>query len=256
MPVLKETVENPIKTFEPTHEDAGKELVETLRGPEGELLYQATHSVESDGTLRTTEEQWSDTATALQETHERPLLATGPADAAIKAAETGVKAAKLAWDIIRDNKATAVTTDVKSSVLSTKDTDPLSYAGAVGGESGQYTWEINDSFDLLGKINYITVRIRFEGSYRGQPVPSSPAPPGSYLPSVYFNVLQCTVNFPCTLIGTANLETPTNIGSPTNSDAAVIAHAKLNGAWLFQSLGISIKFRATGTGGFTLIGQE
>ena len=87
MPVLKETVENPIKTFEPTHEDAGKELVETLRGPEGELLYQATHSVESDGTLRTTEEQWSDTATALQETHERPLLATGPADAAIKAAE-------------------------------------------------------------------------------------------------------------------------------------------------------------------------
>lgn len=246
--------------FEPANKDAGMKLVETLQGPAGELIYSGTHVVNADQTLTTEKEQWhNDMLAETNEPAALQLLAPTKAEMTLlagDAAKAGLEAAKLAWDIIKSSKATAVTQDVKSSVLSSKDTDPMSYPGAREGNSGIYKWVINDAFTAFGTINYITVRIKLQGSYRASPAAGSNIPPGHYLPSIYFNVVECTVNAPCHLDGTANLENPTNTGSTSQANASVIAHAKLNGGWLLQAMGISIKFKASGTGGFVLLGKE
>lgn len=252
-----------ISDFDQAKEGLGKGLVETLVGPTGELIYSGTHVVMADNTLKTEEEHWLTPTIRTAQIHPRDLdlrlagVATkAAAGTAVEAAKVGLDAAKLAWEIIKDSKATAITADVKSSVLSQNDTDPLSYSGAKEGDSGDYTWVINDSFDWFGTINYITVRIGLQGSWDASPSASSSAPPGLYLPSLYFNVKECTVNFPCYLNGTANLETPTNIGTADRTNASIVAHAKLTGGWLVQSIGISVKFLATGSGGFSLLGKE
>lgn len=262
MPLLQESVQTraartqmAAPQFKPAHADAAKRLVETFTGPEGEVLYSATHIVEADNTLKTEEEEWR--VPALEEAQVHPIdVQVLSAKAAVDAAKVGLDCAKLAWEIIKSNKATAITDDVKSSVLSASDPDPMNYPGATPGESGIYTWVINDAFTLFGTINYITVKICLQGSWHASPLPGSSAPPGLYLPSLYFNVTQCTVNLPCYLNGTANLENPTNIGTADRAEASVVSHAKLTGGWLFQSIGISVKFIATGGGGFTLIGAE
>lgn len=228
----------------------GTKLIETLSGPEGEILYSAEHEVAPDNTLKTISEQWNNEE--LEATNTKLLrgeeLPEGTADAA-------VAAAKLAWDIIKAGKAVGKSADAKSSVLSTKDMDPLSYEGAKSGKSGTYTWEINDSIGWFGKINYVTIKLRVEGKYGATPRPDSKAPKGHYLPDVYVNVTQCKVNFPCSASGSANLSNPSNIGRGS-VNAEVRIHGKLNAGWFAQHMGITIGFEATGTGGFRLIGKE
>ena len=170
-------------------------------------------------------------------------------------ADAAVAAAKLAWDIIKEGKVVGKSEDAKSCVLSTKDMDPLSYEGAKEGKSGTYTWEVNDSIDWFGKINYVTIKLRVEGKYGATPVPESEAPKGHYLPDVYVNVTECKLNFPCSASGSANLSNPSNIGR-SSVNAEVKVHGKLNAGWFAQHLGITIGFEATGTGGFRLIGKE
>ncbi len=231
-------------------QQTGKKLIETLSGPSGEVLYTATHEVASDNTLKTISEKWDNKE--LEANNKMLLQGTqlleGQADAA-------VAAAKLAWDIIKAGKAVGKSEDAKSSVLSSKDMDPLSYEGAKNGKSATYTWKINDSCTWFGTINYVTIKLRVEGKYGATPVSGSKAPEGKYLPDVYVNVTECTVNFPCSASGSANLSNPSNIGK-SSVNAEVRIHGKLNAGWFAQHMGITIGFEATGAGGFRLLGKE
>lgn len=231
-------------------EQTGKRLVETLSGPDGEVLYDAVHEVGSDNTLTTVSEEWHEEA--LQRSNEQ-LLKGQPL--VLGAGSTAVAAAKLAWDIIKEGKAVGKSEDAKSAVLSAADMDPLNYEGAKEGKSGTYTWEVNDSVTIFGKINYVTIKLRTEGKYGATPRADSKAPKGHYLPDVYVNVTQCSVNFPCSASGSANLSNPSNIGrGDINTEVKV--HAKLNAGWFAQHFGITVGFQATGTGGFRLLGKE
>lgn len=231
-------------------EQTGKRLVETLSGPDGEVLYDAIHEVNSDNTLTTISEEWHHSD--LEETNKQ-LLKGEPI--VLGAESTVVAAAKLAWDIIKEGKAVGKSEDAKSSVLSKSDMDPLNYEGAKEGKSGTYTWEVNDSVTIFGKINYVTIKLRTEGKFAATPRAGSEAPKGHYLPDVYVNVTQCTVNFPCSASGSANLSNPSNIGRG-DINAEVKVHAKLNAGWFAQHMGITVGFQATGTGGFRLLGKE
>lgn len=228
---------------------AGKKLVETLTGSDGELLYHASYDVAPDNQLTLSSETWhQDELRQLNRQVQTGTLALG-------AENNALAAAKLVWDIIKDNKAVGKSADAKSSVLSAAATDPLDYENARDGASGTYTWEVNDALTIFGKINYVTIKVRAEGKYAATPVAGSKAPAGHYLPDVYVNVTQCTVNFPCSASGSANLSNPANIGRG-EVDTEIRVHAKLTASWLLQHFGITVGFRATGSGGFRLLGRE
>lgn len=226
-------------------------LVETLTGPDGEVLYEATHKVNPDNTLQTTGERWNDEA--LADTNQQLLRGMA---LPLGGAKEAIEAGKLAWDIIKEGKAVGQSADAMTSVLASADKDPMNYIGAKEGVSGVYKWEVNDAFTAFGKINYVTIRLRVEGKYRATPRTGSPAPKGYYLPSVYVNILECRVNFPCSASGSANLANPSNIGSEAEANAEVKIHAKLTAGWFAQHFGITIGFQATGAGGFRLLGKE
>jgi hypothetical protein len=232
-------------------EQTGKQLVETLTGPDGELLYEATHQINPDNTLQTTRERWHD---GQLKAVNQQLLKGAPLQ--LGAESTAVAAGKLAWDIIKEGKAVGQSADAMTSVLSRADMDPMNYVNARDGSSGEFKWEVNDACDWFGKINYVTIRLRTEGKFRATPRSTSAAPPGYYLPSVYVNILECRVNFPCSASGSANLANPSNIGREAEANAEVKIHAKLTAGWFAQHFGITIGFEATGTGGFRLLGRE
>jgi hypothetical protein len=234
----------------------GKHLVETLTAPNGDVLYTAKHEVNPDNTLETKDEHWQNDA--LKSINLNLLkgiepVVRGGADGIAGAA---VEAGKLAWDIIKEGKAVGQSSDAMTYVLSKADADPMNYVEARDSSSGVYTWEVNDSIDWFGKINYVTIRIKADGKYHAKPRPGSSAPAGYYLPSVYLDVAQCTVNFPCSASGSANLANPSNIGSVNEANAQVRIYAKLTAGWFAQYFGITVVFDATGRDGFRLIGKE
>lgn len=232
-------------------DQSGKQLVETLTGPNGEILYEATHQISPDNTLETTREVWHDDQ--LKVINQQLLKGVS---LEVGAASEAIAAGKLAWDIIKEGKAVGQSADAMTAVLAKSDMDPMNYVNAKDGSSGEFKWEVNDAFDVFGKINYVTIRLKTEGKYRATPRSTSPAPKGYYLPSVYVNILECRVNFPCTANGSANLANPTNIGPEEEANAEVKIHAKLNAGWFAQHFGITIGFEATGTRGFRLLGKE
>ncbi len=228
----------------------GKQLIEILRGPDGEVLYDATLAVSSDNKLTALNENWHDKKI---EASNRLLLQGN--ELTLGAQSSTLEASKLAWEIIKEGKSVGKSADAKSSVLSKADLDPLNYEGAVSGKSGTYTWEVNDACTIFGKINYVTIKVRLEGKFKATPTANSKAPAGHYLPDVYVNVTHCTTKFPCSASGSANLSNPSNIGrGEVNTE--VKAHAKLTAGWFAQHFGITIGFQATGTGGFKLLGKE
>lgn len=233
----------------------GKKLVETLTAPDGTVLYKANHEVAPDNTLKTIDEVWYNEP--LKAVNDGLLKGIEPASIMMKDADpmgAAIEAGKLAWDIIKEGKAVGQSSDAMTYVLSKSDTDPLNYIGAKDGASGEYKWEINDACTWFGTINYVTIRVQVEGKYGAVPRDGSPAPKGYYLPSVYVNVAQCSVNFPCSASGSANLANPANIGT-SEVNAEVKVYAKLTGGWFLQYIGITVAFEATGSGGFRLIGR-
>ena len=236
----------------------GKQLVETLTGPGDELLYEAAHQINPNNTLKTTRERWYDKQ--LKATNQQLLKGApsklGAASEVIDAGKLVVEAGKLAWDIIKEGKVVGQSADAMTSVLAKVDMDPMNYVGAKAGESGVYIWQVNDAFHAFGKINYVTIRLKVQGKFHATPRSTSPAPRGYYLPSVYVNILECRVNFPCSASGSANLTNPSNIGSEKEANAEVQIHAKLTAGWFAQHIGITVGFQATGTGGFRLLGRE
>jgi hypothetical protein len=232
-------------------DQSGKQLIETLTGPDEELLYEATHQINPDNTLETTREVWHDER--LKATNQQ-LLKGVSLEAG--AASDAIAAGKLAWDIIKEGKVVGQSADAMTSVLAKVDMDPMNYVNARDGSSGEYKWKVNDAFHLFGEINYVTIRLKTEGKYSATPRSTSPAPRGYYLPSVYVNILECRVNFPCSASGSANLANPSNIGREKEANAEVKIHAKLTAGWFAQHFGITIGFEATGTRGFRLLGRE
>lgn len=226
---------------------AGQQLAETLATDDGVVLYSAIHEVAADKQLRTIKEDWAEPA--LQ-TLNQPAPQPPPA---LRGAETGVAVARLAWDIIKEGKVTAKTSDAMSSVLSQDDKDPLHYEGARQAVSGAYTWTVCDS--LIKSIKYVEIKLRLEGSYGARPVAGSKAPAGQYLPDIYVNILSCNVNFPCSASGSANISNVSNVGRGS-VDPALRVHAKLTAGWFAQHMGITVGFSAQGSRGFALIGKE
>lgn len=226
------------------------QVVEELEDDQGNVLYSATYDVLPDKELKCVQEEWfSEELRSVNQEETAP-----PAPMPRGAGATAMAAAKLAWEIIKDNKATAITEDTKSSVLSAADTDPMNYANSKRGQSASYTWKVRDS--LIKEVVYVDITVRAEGYLHGQPTAHSSAPPGFYLPSIYFNVSNCSVNFPVTAKGSANLEAPANVGNGEEAVAEVRMHAKMAASWVFQSLNISVGFLANGRYGFRLLGRE
>jgi hypothetical protein len=106
-------------------DQSGKQLIETLTGPDGELLYEATHQINPDNTLETTREVWHDER--LKATNQQ-LLKGVSLEAG--AASDAIAAGKLAWDIIKEGKVVGQSADAMTSVLAKVDMDPMNYVNA------------------------------------------------------------------------------------------------------------------------------
>lgn len=226
----------------------GQKLAETLEVDGRGTVYSATHEVGRDQQLHTVDENWAD-----PDLREISLAAPQEPPALRGAAEIGIAVAKLAWDIIKEGKVAAKTTDAMSSVLAQADRDPLHYEGARRGVSGAYTWTVRDS--LVKSLKYVEIKLRVEGSYGARPAAGSPAPSGLYLPDIYVNILTCNVNFPCSASGSANISNIVNVGRG-EVDPSLRVHAKLTAGWFAQHMGITVGFTVQGSRGFGLIGKE
>jgi hypothetical protein len=214
------------------------------------VVYQASYDVTPDQHLKLVSQTWTDPS--LQALNQ-PTATAQPQPQPRDAGATAVEAGKLVWQIIKDNRATANTTDTMTYVLSSKDTDSMNYVNAKSGASNSYTWRVVDAWDE--DIVYVDIVVNARGYLHGQPVSTSPAPRGFYLPSVYFNVSKCDVDWPFTATGYANLANPVNVGTEGEAVAEVMMYAKLSAEWVFESFNITVGFKANGKTGYWNMGQ-
>ena len=153
-----------------------------------------------------------------------------------------LEAAKLAWDIIKDNKPVAEATGASTSVLY-KGTDPMDYEGAKSFESPTYRYRVTDS--LIKDWVLVSADLRLEGTYLATPRKSD-IPHGFYLPSVNFRILDMMVGWSFKLSADASVAPPANVGTGGVIQPRVRVYANLNMGWIFTAKPTSVSFEADG----------
>jgi hypothetical protein len=258
--------------------EVGDKLVEEILDGEGKVLYRATHEVvaaparaakRTPGAagpssasaefkaVRTEEEYFDDAFRRLQE-ETTPVMKAQPSTTAAKKdkdkggggdpVKTALEVAKFAWEFIKDNKPVVNVDRASTSVLA-KGTEGLDYSNAKLGSSGVYQWRAwNWPFE---KSTAWDIRVELAGSYGAKP-PAGVAP-GTYLPSVYFNVPTCEVNWPHSASASAQVMNPSNIGSSDNVNPTCDVLANLNASNVLENRTKTFKFRAIGRTGFSKV---
>jgi hypothetical protein len=159
---------------------------------------------------------------------------------------------KFAWDFIKDGKPVNHTDGAQSFVLY-KDTDPLDYANSREGHSGTAKFIVRDA--TFKDVILIEVDLFLEGAYHATPNPKHDIPQGHYLPSIYFGIPTCHVNFPfIELEGSASLGQPYNVGGHDDVQPRVKAYAKFTVTVFWSSHTWSYGYVADGTDGFKFTG--
>ena len=153
-----------------------------------------------------------------------------------------LEAAKLAWEIIKDNKPVAEATGASTSVLY-HGTDPMDYEGARSFESDTFQYRIRDS--IIKDWVLVSADIRLEGTYHARPTRDG-IPDGLFLPSVSFRVLNMNVPWTFKLSANASVAPPANVGTGGVIQPRVRIYANLQTDWLFQSMPSTISFEADG----------
>lgn len=226
-------------------------LTETLTNEHGKVFYEATYDVRDQQVTLVRETWYDDSLRALNEPGDASADQTSEPQP--RNPVVAMEATRLVWQIIKDGLPVANTEDTKSSVLSASDPDSMNYANAKSGSSTSFWWKIYNT--LTGTV-YVEIDLKAQGYLHGQPISTSPAPKGFYLPSVYFNVTKCEVSWACSATGYANLENPVNVGSEHEAVAEIAMHGKLSASLLFKSWSMTVGFVANGQNGFRCVGSE
>lgn len=147
--------------------------VETLVGPDGEVIAKITKAYNSDNILK---EISRDVFTATPRQNQ-PLVRDDTGG-------TLFTIGKTAWDIIQNDGPVPSSLDTSISVLYNTDNDPMNYEGSQV-YCSKYEWKVWEEY-FFGKVknDLAKTTVNFFARYRAMPSINSKAPSGLYLPQV------------------------------------------------------------------------
>lgn len=164
----------------------------------------------------------------------------------------GIEVSKFVWDFIKDNKPAAKGPGTMTTVLA-EGTKPLDYVSAKEGKSREYTLSVKDAW--WPHPEYIRVRFRLEGAYAATPAKAD-VPNGHYLPSVYFNVLECWATWPTWVEAAAEVAGPYDRGSAVSRQPEIKIYGKFHFGWVGSSNNMTCGFSANGMMGMASLGWQ
>ena len=164
----------------------------------------------------------------------------------------GLKVAEFAWKFIDANRPVARSKGTMTSVVAA-DSTALDYTGAREGRSSPMVLSVTDS--LITSLEYIHVKFRLEGAYAAKPAKEG-IPNGAYLPSVYFNVLECWATWQTWVEAFAEVAGPYDPGTPSNRAPEIKVYGKFSFGWVGSANNVTCGFRASGPVGFDTTGWE
>lgn len=232
----------------------GDKVVVTLEVEgEKEPIYTAQYAVD-EAPEKPTEAEGFRTRLLNEAWRSPELAAANQAPEMVKGASVkdGLEVSKFVWDFIKDNKPSAKGPGTSTTVLA-EGTKPLDYVSAKEGKSKQYTLSVKDS--MWPHPEYIRVRFRLEGAYAATPTKPE-VPSGHYLPSVYFNVLECWATWPTWVEASAEVAGPYDKGSAADRRPEVKVYGKFHYGWIGSGNNLTCGFLANGASGMRALGWQ
>lgn len=158
----------------------------------------------------------------------------------------GLDVLKFGWDVIKDGKPQVSVDGAFTSVLK-KDTTALDYGYAKRNETSIIHFKVTDAW--IKSWTLIETKFRGSASYDAR----HPSQGGQYLQNVQFDVESAYAQWGMNLNVSAQVSNVTNSASPENPNPEIDVVARINAGWLFQSMGKSAYFRATGSDGIRFL---
>lgn len=164
------------------------------------------------------------------------------AGVAVDAGKLGLKVAKFAWEIIKDNRPTTTAEGAYTSVLSIKDDSYENYGYSTPGSSSVIDFHLENLYNFT----IIQAKFKVEGYYKA----ANPKVPGYWMPSIAFKVDEAYAAFTFNVNAGAAITSAANMASPSAPEPEIQIVAKVTGSGLFQSYVKSYTFYANGRTGF------
>jgi hypothetical protein len=161
---------------------------------------------------------------------------------------TGLLIAKTAWEFIKENRPVFNNQSATTSVLATQDSNPLDYTGATPSQSATYTWR---GRFWPTNVTAFEIKVCIAGYYNAQAPTGGSVPAGSYIPSLYTSVPECTVYWPMNVHGSAQIMSAANVGPAGNVIPSVNVVVSLDVSDFAEDLHADITFTANGSTGFS-----
>ncbi|GAB6909420.1 hypothetical protein DESC_970062 [Desulfosarcina cetonica] len=189
-----------------------------------ERIYEKT----GDGTAKlvseTIDDDFKKTMTAVESAEKQPLMGAGKAEAAIEVA-------KLAWDILKETRPQAIAKGAFTSVLDSREMDPLRYPNAKNFKSDIYAVNFKNVFGTV----VAGVKLRCIGTYKAQKPPGSNIPDGDYLPQVAFDVIKAEAAATTSINAVASVTSPANVGTADHVNPQVFVKVDITYSGWFKS---------------------
>ncbi|TVQ56823.1 MAG: hypothetical protein EA355_05800 [Rhodobacteraceae bacterium] len=201
------------------------------------LIASQTVEIAPDGVGATVVDSF-ETPGAFAFAPEAPPLTAGKGDVALAAA-------RFAWDVVKGSRPVAVTKGAFTTVLDSREMDPLRYPNAKPFRSKLYRVRFKNIFGSV----VAGVDLRCVGSHAAQKPPGSDVPEGCYLPQVAFDIAHAHAAFTTSIEAAASITAPANIGSADMVDPLVYVKVLVNYTGAFKAESKPITLKVTGRGG-------
>ena len=171
-----------------------------------------------------------------------------PQTKALKSAKVAIEVAKLAWDVIKNNRPETVATGAFTSVYASGDSNWDNYDQAKSGASQAVTIKSKS----LVKVTLTEVRFALAGYYGAKHSSIG----GHWLPLVNLDVQHVYAIFSWKVNAKASVTLPVNMGTVAAPNPEMPVFMQISESGLFQNDTVNYEFRANGKDGFRYIGKK
>jgi len=196
----------------------GEQMASEIQDEDGNVLYRAIYDLVETAPPKGVSGIGLATKLASEEfpSPEFKAAQAAPAPAPGVDAKTAMEAVRLAWDIIKDNRAITDLKGASTAILNPRNMNPFDYVGAKTGQTkARYWWGYNWPFK---KWKAFEVWVRLCGTY-GATAPKD-VPNGKYLPSVYVDFPKAPwAEWGLRMNGNVMVTPPSNVGTQDNGIA-------------------------------------
>ena len=171
-----------------------------------------------------------------------------PQTKALKSAKVAIEVAKLAWDVIKNNRPETVATGAFTSVYASGNSNWDNYDQAKSGASQAVTIKSKS----LVKVTLTEVRFALAGYYGAKHSSIG----GHWLPLVNLDVQHVYAIFSWKVNAKASVTLPVNMGTVAAPNPEMPVFMQISESGLFQNDTVNYEFRANGKDGFRYIGKK